>query len=269
VDVAPQVFSPLLLPPLEAQFPAARTMGANLTYLVPRVDRGALADVHVRRALALAIDRERLARTYFDGHALAATTLLPPQLWAHSAPPAGSPFRFDIDAARSELLAAGIDAAHPTKFTLLVSTDRFRGALARFVAQELLPLGVHVEIVTLELGVLLDRLSRGAFDLALLQMPELTEPNTLQVFLHSRFMPPNGSNRGHVQNLELDRLLDLGDQTNDTDARKLIYEAVEREAATSVPLIPLFHEEQVVLLGPRGKGFVPSPEGRLNGLSKL
>jgi len=276
VDVAPQAFSPLLLPPLETKFVGghtARTMGANLTYLVPRIDRGPLTSAPLRRGLSLAIDRERMARTFFAGHAIPATSLLPPRLWAHEetapglAPP--SPFQWDLSRAKAALSEAGVDATHRVAISFLVSTDRFRGTLARFLAQELTPLGVDLHVEVLELGVLLDRLGRGDFDLALLQMPELTEPNALQVFLHSGFVPPLGSNRGRVRDVELDALLDAGDQTARISERKAIYAQVEARVRTVVPWIPLFHEEQVALVGPRALAFVPQADGRLNGLATL
>jgi peptide/nickel transport system substrate-binding protein len=274
VDVAPQAFSPLLLPPLEAKFVGGhtvRTMGANLTYLVPRIDRGPLTSAPLRRGLALAIDRERMARTFFAGHAIPATSLLPPRLWAHDdgLAPDDSPFQFDILRAKAAFAEAGVDTTHRVALSFLVSTDRFRGTLGRFLAQELAPLGVDLHVEVLELGVLLDRLGRGDFDLALLQMPELTEPNALQVFLHSGFIPPLGSNRGRVRDAELDALLDEGDQTSGLTERKAIYSKVERRARALVPWIPLFHEEQVALVGPRASAFVPLADGRLNGLAKL
>ena len=100
-------------------------------------------------------------------------------------------------------------------------------------------------------------------------MPELTEPNALQVFLHSGFVPPLGSNRGRVRDVELDALLDAGDQTASISERKAIYAQVEARVRTVVPWIPLFHEEQVALVGPRALAFVPQADGRLNGLATL
>lgn len=43
--------------------------------------------------------------------------------------------------------------------------------------------GAKVRVVALDLGVLLKRLDSGDFELAILQMPELTEPNILNWFL--------------------------------------------------------------------------------------
>ena len=55
------------------------------------------------------------------------------------------------------------------------------------------------------------RLNAGDFDLAILQLPEMTEPNVLRHFLHGALVPPAGANRGRVHDAALDALLDDGD----------------------------------------------------------
>jgi len=160
---------------------------------------------------------------------------------------------------------------HPGRLhlTLLTSTDRLRGTIARFLAQELAELGADVEVVPLELGTLIGRLGAGNFELATLQLPELTEPNVLRVFLHSSSIPPEGANRGRVRDAEVDRLLDEGETTPDPAARKLLYAALEKRIRDEALLIPLWHEDQIAVVSERAKAFVPSAEGRWLGLADL
>ena len=264
-DLVVNGFSPTLLPALEHAPGIAvnARRGANLTYLIPRTDRGPLADVRVRRALATAIDRERVARTLLAGHAETAETLLPPAHWAYTAT---SPWPADRVSARASLAAAYPGHLH---LTLLTSTDRLRGTIARFLAQELAEVGAEVEVVPLELGTLIARLGAGDFELATLQLPELTEPNALRVFLHSSSIPPEGANRGRVRDAEVDRLLDEGASTPDPAARKVIYAALERRIRDEALLIPLWHEDQIAVVSDRARAFTPSAEGRWLGLAEL
>jgi peptide/nickel transport system substrate-binding protein len=264
-DLVVNAFSPTLLPALE-KAPGVTINarhGANLTYLMARTDRGPLADVRVRRALATAIDRERIAQTLLAGRAESASTLLPPQHWAYTPAP---PWPFDPHGA-----AAMLAEAHPGRLhiTLLTSTDRLRGTIARFLAQELAAIGVDAEVVPLELGTLLGRLSAGDFELATLQLPEITEPNVLRVFLHSTSIPPAGANRGRVQDAEVDRLLDEGESTLDVATRRTIYAALEKRIRDQALFIPLWHEDQVAVVSDRARSFMPSAEGRWLGLAEL
>lgn len=264
-DLVVNGFSPTLLPALEgAPGLAVRSRaGANLTYLVARIDRGALADARVRRAISDAIDRDLVAKTLLAGHATAASTLLPPSHWAYSPlPPLG------VDRARARALLAEAGLPRP-RLTLLTSTDRLRGTIARVLAQELAAIGVDVDVVPLELGTLLARLGAGDFELATLQMPEITEPNVLRVFLHSSSVPPAGANRGRVRDAEVDRLLDEGDATLDPAARRAIYAALERRVREEALFVPLWHEDQVAVASARARAFEPSAEGRWLGLATL
>lgn len=255
-DVALNVLSPTLLGAVERGgegLAVSARRGANLTYLVVRVDRPPLDDVEVRRAVSAAIDRERIARGLFAGYARPAHTVLPPGHWAFTDAP---PFVFDPEAARGRLAGRG------TRMSLLTSTDRSRVAVARFVAQELGEAGAAVEVVPLELGTMIARLNSGDFDLAVLQMPELAEPNVLRVYLHGSYVPPAGSNRGRVRDAELDALLDEGDRVTSADARRAVYARLEARVRELLPIVPLWQEDQVAVTSARARGFAPSAEGR-------
>jgi peptide/nickel transport system substrate-binding protein len=264
-DVAVNLVSPTLLPALAAQpgLAVASRPGSNLTYVVVQEARPPLGDARVRRALSLAIDRTTLCETLFDGHARAASGLIAPAHWAHADAPA---LAFDPPAARALLADAGAGGA---RLTILTSTERLRGDVARVVAQELADVGVEARVVPLELGTMFERLAGGDFDLALLQLPEMTEPNVLRHFLHSGFVPPAGANRGRVHDAELDALLDAGDAERDPGARRAVYGRLEARERDEMHWIPLWYEDQVVVTSARARAFLPSAEGRWLGLAGL
>jgi peptide/nickel transport system substrate-binding protein len=255
----------MLLPALARQpgIAVESRPGANLTYLVVQHERALLRDPRVRRALSLAIDRATIARTLFDGRAAPAGGLIAPANWAHDNVPL---LEFDAGTARALLAQAGALGMH---MTLLTSTDRLRGDVARFVAQELGDAGIDAEVVSLELGTMIARLNAGDFDLGLLTLPEMTEPNVLRHFLHGAFVPPAGANRGRVRDAELDALLDLGDATSDPEARKAIYARLEARELEEMHLLPLLYEDQVVVTSARARSFMPSAEGRWLSLAEV
>jgi peptide/nickel transport system substrate-binding protein len=264
-DVAVNLASPTLLPALAAQpgLEVASRRGANLSYVVVAEQHPPLDDARVRHALSLAIDRATICATLFDGRAQPASGLIAPAHWAHTDTPL---LPFDPAAAR-QLLSASLPA--PPRLTLLTSTERLRGDVARFVAQELGDVGVVVDVIPLELGTMIARLNGGDFDLALLQLPEMTEPNVLRRFLGGAFVPPEGANRGHVADAELDALLDEGDREGDPATRRDIYARVEARERQAMHWLPLWYEDQVVVTSTRAHGFLPSAEGRWLGLTAL
>jgi peptide/nickel transport system substrate-binding protein len=264
-DVAVNLVSPTLLPALAAQpgLAVAARPGANLTYLVLQEQRGPLGDPLVRRALSLAIDRAMLCATLFDGRAHPAGGLIAPASWAHADVP---PLPFDPAEARALLARQGAAGLH---LTLLTSTERLRGDVARVIAQELADVGVEVEVVPLELGTMIARLGAGDFDLASLQLPEMTEPNVLRVFLHGSSVPPAGANRGRVRDEALDALLDEGDRLVDPQARRDVYARLEARERERMHWVPLWYEDQVAVTSERARAFRPSAEGRWLALAAL
>ncbi len=263
-DLVQNGFSPALLPSFDRDgLHVVARPSASLTYLVPRCDQGPMQDARVRRAVSMAVDRALLARTLFGGYATPAATLLPPGHWARSPAAVGER---DPEGARQLVQAAG---ATGTRVSLLVSTDRSRKVLARVLAAELGEIGLSVEVISLELGAMLGRLGRGDFELAMLQMPELIEPNVLRVFLHGDAVPPAGSNRGRVRNPRLDALLDAGDATPDEDRRKLAYAEIEALVRAEALWIPLVHEDHIAVVSDRARAYAPDRDGRWGGLLTL
>ena len=256
-DIELNVISPTLLPSLENREGSSIVAkpGANLTYAMFRSDRPPFDDVAMRRAFSSSIDREEITRTLLAGRAQPASTLLPPTLWAHSD---AAPISFSPQPPPSRV-----------PITLLTSTDRLRVTIARFIAQELNDAGWNVEVAPLELGAMIARLNAGDFDAAILQIPELAEPNTLRVFMHSTYIPPAGANRARVNDAQIDALLDAGDRATDTTERRRIYADLEARNRDALYLVPLWHEDQVAVRSARAKDFEPSAEGRWLGVATL
>ncbi len=272
-DVSLNLVSPALLPALTsppqserfARLEVASRPGSNLTYVVLDEQRAPLDDPRVRRALSGAIDRAMLCMTLLAGHAQPAGGLIAPAHWAQAGTPA---LPFDPAESRARFAQAAAEGAR-LHFTLLTSVERLRGDIARVIAQELADVGVEVQVVPLELGTMIARLNAGDFELAILQLPEMTEPNVLRRFLHSAFVPPAGANRGRVHDVVLDALLDEGDSVSDPDARRAIYSRLEARERETMHVVPLWYEDQVVVTSARARAFAPSAEGRWLSLAAL
>ncbi len=257
-DIAPNAISPALLPALAGRrgLTVVSRPGANVTYLLMQNDRAPFKRGEVRHAVARAIDRQLIVRTLLAGKGELASQLLPPGHWAEN--PSLAPEPYDPHAARAVL-----EGLRP--MTLLTSTDRSRVTIARAIAQMLGDAGLHVRVVPLDLGVMLERLDGGDFDMATLQMPEITEPNVLKWFFSPHGVPGEGGagrNRARYRSPVAGQLLDQASEVQDSDRRRVLYQRLAGVMAADLPVVPLWHEDQIAVVSDRARAFVPSAEGR-------
>ncbi len=150
----------------------------------------ALADLQVRQALAMALDRKHIIDTLLAGRARLSQGMFPPEHWAHAKLPS---IVHDPVAAERLLDAAGLPRDAKTgirlRLELKVSTSRLRRAVARAVAHALARVGVEVAVRSFELGTFLDDVRHGRFELFLLLLPEPLEPDFLAWMFHSQNAP--------------------------------------------------------------------------------
>ena len=95
------------------------------------------------------------------------------------------------------------------------------------------------------------------------------DPDIYYQMFHSASIPPNGDNRGHYSNFEVDRLLEQGRRTTDAAEREAVYIQVQRILADELPAIPLWWVKNVTVQNAAIKGFVPYPDGDLISLKTV
>jgi peptide/nickel transport system substrate-binding protein len=103
-----------------------------------------------------------------------------------------------------------------------------------------------------------------------MQTTDITEPDFYFMYFHSSWIPtptnPDGFNRWRYVNHEVDRLTTQGREEVDREQRKQIYAEVQRLVAGDVPIVPLWHEDNVVLSNVDVQGYTMAPNARLIGL---
>jgi peptide/nickel transport system substrate-binding protein len=236
-----------------------------------------LADPRVRQAIALAIDREKIVRGKFDGRAVLATGLLAPGHWSYS----GDVPRWNHDPARARALLdqAGYpdpdgDGPRP-RFTLTykTSSDGFRVSVARLIAQDLEDVGIDVEMRSFEFATFFADIKRGNYQLASMQTGEIAEPDMYFTYFHSSRIPspaaPDLANRWRYRSAAADRLIDEGRHALDRGERTRIYAELQRIMATDLPVIPLWHEDNVAVMNRDLEGFELLPTARIPSLDRV
>ena len=103
-----------------------------------------------------------------------------------------------------------------------------------------------------------------------MQTAPITEPDFYFAYFHSSRIPdeadPDAQNRWRYRNAELDRATELGRHTLDPAARKPLYAIAQQLVARDLPIIPLWHEDNVVLSNVDVAGYQIVANARLAGL---
>jgi peptide/nickel transport system substrate-binding protein len=242
-----------------------------LTYLMMNNDDPLLKDRRVREAIALAIDRRALVDAKFGGRARLANGLLPEIHWAYAD---DLPSRDrDLPRARQLLDEAGFKPnQNGVRMSLVykTSSDAFRLSIARIIAAQLGDAGIAVEVRSFEFATFFADVKKGIYQIASMQSAELNEPDYYYFYFHSSRVPdagnPDGGNRWRYRSPELDRLAERGRQEVDLVKRKAIYRDAQHVVWRDIPIVPLWHEDNVVLTNIELQGYQLTPNARYSGL---
>jgi len=244
--------------------------GITYQYLGFNLRDEALQDVRVRRAIAHAVDRDRIVKALFLGLARPAATLLAPENWAHAADVAA--YRHDPALARRLLDEAGFPVRPDgSRFALSykTSTDRQGIEMADLVAEDLAAVGIRVERRSFEWGTFYGDIKAGKFQLYSLRWVGITDPDTLHYIFHSASVPPAGANRGRYANAEVDRLLDASRRESDPAARRAELIAAQRLIAADCVYVSLWYPDDIFALARRFEGFETYPGGQYTSLKRV
>lgn len=196
------------------------------------------SDEQVRRAIALALDRDGIAAATTFGTADVANALLPPTI-EHSANDTVTPLGFDIDAAQAELA----DSAFPDGFetTLLIASGNSqRAQIAQIVQESLAQIGITVEIEQIDIAAFRERFRAYEYDFMINSgQSDAPDPNGFITFQAD----PEGFSKSYWTHYTDDRVTELmheGRVTPEGPERTEIYAEIQQILADQVPYIPLF-----------------------------
>lgn len=219
--------------------------------------RPPLDDPRIRRALALAIDRDTFARTILQSTRAPAFSLTPPNLAGYTA---RTRVATDFAAAR-QLLA---DAGHPDGrdlpvFEIQCRNDeihpRYAEALQATWQREL---GLRVTIAPSEQKTWLENQQSGNYTITfgawLADFPDAS--NFLGLFTST-----SGYNWTGWKDADYDRLLAEATPLADTARRHELYQQAESRLLESAPIAPLYFGASTYLLHPAVKGWPPASLG--------
>jgi peptide/nickel transport system substrate-binding protein len=224
------------------------TPSVDYWYVSLNYDRPPFDDRDVRRAIALAVDREAVAEAAWFGAAQANQTAIPEDSLFHTD---YAPFERDLDEARRLLEQAGVTT--PLTMGLMV-TDEFPETVsaAQVIASQLDEIGITVDIETLDFATWLDRQGQGDFDAFYLGWLGNLDPAAYYQEQHQTDGPNNYQG---YSNPQVDQLLQAGATETDENARKQAYDQAAQIIVDDVSYLYLYNPDVVQAWAPGLTGY--------------
>jgi oligopeptide transport system substrate-binding protein len=215
------------------------------------VTKGPLGDARVRRALSLAIDRDRFVRDVLHGHQLPAGHLTPPDTAGFNAH--GNP-TYDLAAAKKLLAAAGFpDGRGFPKLEFLFNTTEANRAIGEALQQMWRTgLGVDISLHNQEAKVQTESMRAGQYEIGRYAwIGDYLDPSTFLELM----ITGGGNNQTGWSNAEYDRLIADANATADTAKRYAAYQRCEDILAQECPIAPIYFYVRNNLVRPEVKGW--------------
>ena len=213
-----------------------------------------LNDVRVRKALALAIDRNHITKNVNKCGAIPAYSFTPPGSNGYFP---DTKIGTDLELAKSLLAEAGYPNGEGfPELEILFNTSEGHRQIALAIQQMWKKnLGINVILDNMDWKVYLSREMIGDFQISRAGwIGDYEDPNT---FLDT-LRPNRGNNKTGWDNKEFDSLVKLANETTNQEKRYELLREAERILIDEMPIIPIYTYVRAYQLSPDVKGFYPN-----------
>ena len=222
-----------------------------------------------RHAVSAAIDRQDLARIAYKGHAHPAAGPLSPanRFWFN---PELKPLRFDPEFAMRTLRNEGFALqggvlrdkdGHEVEFSLITNSgNRTRQAIAALIQADLGRIGIRVNLVALDFGALIERISKTSqYEACLLGFTNMAEDpiDQMNVWLSSgpqHAWRPSQKSPSTQWEARIDRLVLAQASDPSRDLRRKAFNEVQRILVEQEPVIYLVNPDSLTAIAPTLRG---------------
>ncbi|MBB5180302.1 peptide/nickel transport system substrate-binding protein [Planomicrobium koreense] len=209
--------------------------GYQIDYMPMNTEKGALADVRVRQAIAHSINYDALLESVYLGKAERIVGAVPKGMFGFNSD--AKLYDYDLDKAKELLKEAGHESG--LELEIAISEDNeVRSNTALLLQSDLEKVGVTLNIKTYAWPTFLDLVTTGKHDFGLVSWtPDYPDPDyNLWYFAHSSSKGP-GFNLAFYENSEIDALLEEGRTSTDEALRENNYMEIQNLMAEEVPYI--------------------------------
>jgi oligopeptide transport system substrate-binding protein len=234
-------------------FPAFGTYFYSLNCLanLPDGRKNPLADVRVRRALAMSIDRDPIVRNVGRLGQPPSRTYVPPNVFeGYSSPPG---LAYDPEQARKLLAEAGYPNGQGfPNLTILYSSEGIHADIAQIVRRQWLNnLGIDMRLEGVEVRIFGVKLHTQQYEVARAGWyGDYHDPTTFT----DKYKTDSDDNDAKWSNAEYDRLCAEAQRETDEGRRLRLLSRAENILLNEAPIIPLFTYVNAYLFRPNVKG---------------
>lgn len=210
-------------------------------------------DVRVRRALAMAIDREEVIRLGTKGGQQPAYTFVPPMFDNYEGPDG---IKYDVEGAKALLADAGFPNGEGfPEVTLSFNTSEAHRAVAEVVQRDWeRDLGIDVTLENAEWGVFLDRINQLDYQVARSGwIGDFMDPYTFLELMRSG----NGNNRTGWSNERYDQLMHEAITAKTREGHYAKLREGEQILMEEMPVAPIYTYVNHYMLDPRVQNWNP------------
>jgi len=272
-----------LLPDQAKQIQQQNSQGVELrhhpsrefTFIAWNNTREIFRDPVVRRAMALAINREQIIEALLQGFAVPAHGVIPP--WSPLYTDIGN-LPFNAAQASQLLQQAGWadtngdkileKGGKPLRFVLQVnSANRSHQDMATVIQQQLAAVGVGVEIRTQEFQSLLQQYKARNYDAVIANWTlDTFKVDPTPLFSCAQARIANSANRTGYCNPAADQLMNQGLTMSDPAQSKAVWERFSRLIQQDQPVTFLYWTEDLAGVGPRPQGVVMDARSKIQNI---
>ncbi|WP_416305578.1 ABC transporter substrate-binding protein [Neptunicella sp. SCSIO 80796] len=217
--------------------------GLNVGFWAFNTQREPFNNPNVRKALAMAIDKDTLINAVYYDSAVRARGILPPTSWAYQSNVRDTSYNPVM--ARELLDEAGIEPGFSMNIWAMPIERAYNPnarKMAELIKGYLQQVGINVNVVSYEWATFRSKLREGLHDSVLIGWnADNGDPDNFYRPLFSCAAIASGTNRSNWCNKKYDNLINQALLYTEPEVRSLFYQLANAILAEEMPLVPIAH----------------------------
>ncbi len=237
--------------------------GLNVGYLAFNTQKKPFDNPLVRKAVALALNRESYVKAIYLGNAMVAKNPMPPSIWSYNDDV--TPYPHNIEEAKKLLKEAGYPNGLRTELWTLPVTRPYNPngkKMGEMMQADLAKVGIEVKLISYDWPTYLKKSREGEHQM--IQLGWTGDNGDPDNFLHTLLgcsAVEAGSNAAKWCHPEFDQYITNAKRISDTKERSQLYKKAQEIFHRELPWVPIAHSKIFRAMNPQVLGYKMDPLG--------